>query len=638
MSLFKKFFSLVLLLSLGGLHAAKPGKAKPALSYTNKEAGVTASLSGSISNSTDVGINTSLLNNKAKGAFGDRIDAAAVNKTKIEVTGNIKHNNGVEAQVTARTKLAWGNAKNLSTSTESIKFGEAYLGGHSHTLEPNVLFVREAWVAFDLDKLLNYNLGKQSITVGLFPFSVGRGISLGDAFGVNPVSLGFYGDRTVDQHAPGVKWSGNAYLDSLKYDIYTGIDKNSMTNIKDTGNQIYDRLIIGGKHVDADKFARGFGHFDLVFASRLKWDAIDNKKEEHKVSFEPYFVYNHDNTQKLEFTGDARSRLGTFGLAAEFQYGCVEFGCEGAFNRGHQEVFAWDRNHVQANSSTGALEYSHLYSDAALTTRLAFTADTNIYRPTSGISSALNSTEVINSVTGAATGVYNAANRFRDYHKNKYRGFMFVADASVYVYKRDVKVSATAGITSGDTNPNTRTNAPEERRYKGFVSQQELYSGKRVKSIFVMGPASSLNRLSPLEESDVVAKPTEGFTNLIFAGMGATFAPECSSCNLTVSPNAITFWQDSRANKFNSTEKASNRLGVELNTFMCVDLCENAKFIATGAVFLPGKHYADIKGTGLDSALSSTIKKAAAAGVTETLPTMSNDAAYSFSVGMEYRF
>ena len=65
--------------------------------------------------------------------------------------------------------------------------------------------------------------------------------------------------------------------------------------------------------------------------------------------------------------------------------------------------------------------------------------------------------------------LFNGPIRFRDAYSNIYKGWMFVTDASLWVYKKDLQVSVTAGITSGDENPNTEIRTKRFNKSKFFI-------------------------------------------------------------------------------------------------------------------------------------------------------------------------
>ena len=592
-----------------------------------------AEVTGKFASSTDAHRFVGLLNKDVKSPFGNYVDEYFASKVKVDVVGNVVYNEGAEVQVGLRAKSVLGNPRAYNTTKQFIKLGEALVGEHSHMLEPRVFFVREAWVNIEMSKALGTTLAFNNFKVGMFPFQVGRGISFGENYAVSPASLGFYSDSTVDQYAPGALLNGTLYSNKIEYDLYAGLLTNKSTHLTETGAQIYDQLIMNNQYPSS--FARGFGRVNYVFVSRLKWTPINDKICGDKMSIEPYVMYNSTPEQKVEFTGDARSTLVTFGVAGEFATSGYELGFECALNRGHQEVYGWDRNivTVATDSTTGVFKqvYTKVYDDAGLSNKTAYVGNTFIYRPTGSVSSALNGTQI------GTTGKFSASDRFRDPYRNNYKGYMFVMDASANLHKNDLKFAVTAGISSGDVNPNTsKTGA--EREYKGFIPVQELYFGKRVKSYFVMGPTSMLSRPHSLVDDTDFTSPIEGFSNIQFVGGGLTYKPEEAKRAYSINPNILIFRQDDPSLKFGSTtEYASNNLGVEMNLFTSVDLIENIKVFAIGAIFKPLQHYKDLAGTQL-TVQKAELVKLAAAGIEENLPTLASHTAYSMSCGIECAF
>src|SRR3989338_4130036 len=73
--------------------------------YKNDE--MEATLEGQIGHSTDASVNASLLNSKAIGARGNKVDRVFVNKTKVSLTTAISHKKGVDALATLYVPLSW---------------------------------------------------------------------------------------------------------------------------------------------------------------------------------------------------------------------------------------------------------------------------------------------------------------------------------------------------------------------------------------------------------------------------------------------------------------------------------------------------------------------------------------------------
>ncbi len=594
-------------------------QSKVKIGFVDAENGFESSLKIKSVVGSDYSRGASLFNTTAVGAFGDLVDESVVQRAKIDFTGHISHEEGMEAQGTLRMRVPFGKYVNF-TSSDPIKLNQTLFGNHVHSLNLNVAYLQELWVDY------NY-YESHSITLGIFSFSVGRGIALGDAFAVNPASLGYYSDKTVDMYAPGGKLTGDFFTSKIKYDLYGAVLKNRSSNFKETGQLIYDQVIINQNY--ASSFCLGFGRVDWLSAARLQCVPYENKKTYTKTLIEPYIVYASDPTQQVNVPFDANGKLVTFGMACEFSYEAVEFGFDAAVNRGRQNVYGWDNNLVIMDT-TGAQVFSNVYTDATLKTKLAYDPKlAYIVRPTGPLSSSLNGKQI------DETGYYNGKGRFLDPYQNKYTGWMAVADASVYIRGRDLKASFGLGATSGDSNPSQKTGSV--RDYNGFVPLQEMYAGKRVKSFFVLGPASSVFRPAPFNDDDSSQQiqTVDGFTNIIFSGVSLTYMPSNWSQKMTFNPNILNYW--SYGNTYNATQTAfaNKYMGIELNLFSRGQINDNLACNVLMALFVPGKHYADIAGTPLGSQ-GADLRKLEQVGLAEILPTISDDTAFALSLGFEY--
>lgn len=518
----------------------------------------------------------------------------------------------------------------MKNSNSTIGIDGVQLGNHSHNLQLKTLYLQEGWVTVKLNGIAESDLlGEHSFTAGAFSYSVGRGIALGDAYLVNPTSLGFYSDRTVDMYAPGAKLSGDFFTSKLRYDLYTAVQRNSSRNVSETGALIYDQLILNGIYPKSP--ARGYGKIDWILAGRLQGTPFNNKDKNIKLVLEPYAVYASDPSQKVKSLYDAIGKLSTFGFACEFTHGDFEFGIDAAFNRGHQKVLGWDNNAPTWKTVNGVLTkvFSGVYSDAALTTNLVYSPTlVSTVRPTPPVSEALNGQQI------GTTGYYSGKDRFRDAYTNKYRGFMIVGDASMFIYKHDLRLAVTAGVASGDKLPTTKEGS--ERVYEGFVPLQEMYAGKRVKSYFVMGGGALLRPTPFNEDENQLLTVTDSFSDLIFTGMSFTFAPEHWERKITINPNVLTYWTYARSYTTKTASgRASNQLGTEISLFSKYHLTECAIVNVSGAVFFPGKHYSDIKGLPLASQRSDALYLISL-GSQEEIPTIGDSTAFTMSVGLEY--
>lgn len=543
-----------------------------------------------------------------------------------------------------RNKFIWGDPETIIETTQrEIRILNVLDGNHSHNLTRLPLWIREIWLSFNVNKALNLTMPHtHTFTLGLFPFELGRGISFGTAYAVNPGVLGFYSNTTIDQYAPAFKLTGNVVSDTLEYDLYAAILEDLSDSFRNTTAKVK-----GQQYGRRNNPQRGFGKIDYLIASRLQWRPIDEKTR--LVHIEPYGFYNHVPEQQVEFIADASSKLATFGLAAEFMHNRIQVGFDAAFNTGSQHVFGWDRNSVRFENNEGYV--------TEVNTQVAQGSPTGplvLFVPGSDTQKAITSSTQSASQNGKeiAPGIFNKNHRFTDSYNNALKGWMAVADAS-FAFDHGVKLCGAVGVASGDENPNKDHlhigDSEMDGDYKGFIGLQEIYSGSRVKSAFVLGGAGRLPRplSTPFSEDvfDTLPTNTSFFTNIVFTGASIEWNPKCWNRYVYVKPNILAYWQQHATKAFdintgkNLPTDASKYLGYEVNLFSELELMADFRFFAVGSVFIPGTHYKDIKGKPLNSEQKKILDNAIKNGANlDNLPLISNDAAYTFNIGLDIRF
>lgn len=549
-----------------------------------------------------------------------------------------------------RNKATWGNPESIAQTTETnLKLLEATFGEHKHFITRHIVWIREMWLKFCINDAFSIDFNnKHYFTLGAFPFELGRGISLGNAFAVGPRALGFYSDNAVDQYAFGFKVSGDIYTNYLTYDLYGAILENRGDSFSNTALKVRGQEF--GRKFNQE---RGPGVIDFIVASRLKWFPI--KEDGQLAAFEPYILFNNAPEQRVEFQADARSKLATIGLAGEFVIDNLEWGFDTAINIGHQVVPGWDRNGVEFENRTG--QVTLVNSRVRINNAQGPKA---IYVPNSATQTIVNTSAQDASQNGRLIGevdgteLFNDINRFRNPSVNSFKGWMFVADAAYRLNcKGDVKIAATVGAASGDRNPNQDLDNPNasavDGDFKGFIGLQELYSGSRVQSVFLLGGTGKAPRpLSIPVSRDVINRlpsTVSGFTNLIFTGASVHWYPKYHDRSFMIRPNLIVYWQQKATNAFDletrmsSTKLARNYLGTEINAFTDAELFDSFKLFFVGSVFIPGSHYKDIKGTPLTREELKLLDRPDDTGVTiDRNPLLGDDIAYTMNLGLEYRF
>jgi len=602
-----------------------------------------------------------------------------VNKFDLGVDFDCKE--WLKGAASARTKAIWGTNLASPTTTASTKILNSVGQRHKHSIPRHFMWLREGWIEVSLNQMFGiHSLERQHhLTVGSFSFKLGRGIALGDAYAVSPDYLGFYSDNAVDQYAFAIKLSGEFIPKKLTYDLYVALLDNLSDNLGKTAQNVF-----GQEYGRLDRPQRGFGHINRLIAGRLVWTPLD--RTDAKATVEPYFLINTDPEQNVEFLADAKGKLGTLGFAGEFANKRFEFGFDTAFNLGRQTVRGWDRNTVTLQNRNGQAQEvnSHVYvnanptKDTNVTNWSAYQAPyvTNGIDATTGTVSTAGSDaqKLIDNATrdqannGKSLGVaadynkvslipevqpnaqanelFNATDRFRDRYCNKYCGWMMVADAAYFIKNGDVRLAATAGYASGDLDPNVDL---KDCDYQGFIGLQELYAGKRVKSAFFLGGAGNLRR--PLDVPTTTEQPnrfgslTSGFTNLAFLGMGAQWKPQTWDKKFELNPNVLGYWQTFPTRSFDLEtfqtidKPAHSYLGTEVNVYLKKEIFCNLDLFGITSVFIPGRHYDDVKGKPLNRAQQKILDRIDKTGFNEEqVPGLGNDISFTINIGFEYKF
>ena len=552
-----------------------------------------------------------------------------------------------EALLNIRNKGVWGNPESIASTTETeLKILDAQLGRHRHAIPVHILWIRQIWLDFSINAILGLPfIFNHGFKFGLFPFQVGRGIALGDAYAVGPRILGFYNDDVVDQFAPGGLLYGDILEDRLSYNLYAGILQNKSTSLAETGEAIF-----GQSYGRLKNPQRGSGSINFVIAGKLNWTVFDTVKL-GKLAVEPYALYNRDPEQMIEFRGDSINQLGTIGVAAEYTYPRFEIGFDYALNLGQQRVKGWDRNQVQLDNRNGqaVIVNSHVLDQNK--NKIPFIKGSSAqkiiecsYQDESQNGQVIGTVDGVGYLSGTVN-LTNGGTRFRDPYTNKYEGWMFVIDGLYNVIRQDLKLAATAGIATGDDNPNNET---IDGIYSGFIPLQEAYYGKRVKSAFLLGGAGKLRRplSNPTEQSPFRFAPSiNGFTNLVFCGFGLKWEPSDWPKRFMINPNILPFWEEKPIKKFDALTRqeldvpASTFLGTELNLFIDYWVLKDLKLTFVGSIFFPGQHYTDIQGKPLDATQKLLLDRLDPTGFEEDrIPNLGDDPAYTLNVSLEFKF
>ena len=562
--------------------------------------------------------------------------------------------NVLEFLCQVRNKGIWGNPESIASTTfADIKVLDAIRGTHKHGFPRHIFWIRQLWLQFNLNQAVGLPFkNRHTFTLGSFPFQLGRGIALGDAYAVGPEILGFWADSAIDQYAFGAKFSGEIFPAILSYDLYTAILQNNSSSLFDTEKRVLAQQFGGLENPE-----RGFGKVNYIVAGRFNWTTFDNTWL-GRMTLEPYGLYNNDPEQKIEFPADATSKLGTAGLAGEFYGNRFECGFDYAVNFGQQRVKGWDRNIVKENNKGGIVtlindNVTATYTNLAgveVTEPAPYVPDSDAqkiinstFRNESQNGKKINGTAVITelgylaNIPNSPIILKNSQARFGNSYTNKYEGWMFVTDASYSFCDKDLQLAIAAGITAGDNNPNFET---KDKNYSGFIGLQEVYSGKRVRSVFLLGGAGKLKRLLSTPASTEIQAPSRkaqaisGFTNLVFCGTSLKWKPKAWKKPFEINPNVLALWQERQIGN------ARTFLGVETGLFINWSLLKDLKLFWVSSMFFPGSHYKDRMGTPVQTQEEKDfVDNENPTGLKQDRITgLGNNVAYTFNLGLIYTF
>lgn len=549
----------------------------------------------------------------------------------------------VQAHLDIRHKGIWGLGTVFADNTDgaqpvSIQLSDSIFGTHNHPSSKPLLWIKDGWIRFSLNALINsHDTKRHYLKLGWFPFELGRGVTLGAAYGVSRELLGTY-SYPEDKSAPGANLHGELVKDTLSYDLYYSRIEERGKSFRYTANQVKQQLL------GVNTPFRGVAKNDELVAARLQWKACDNDTC-GTLKLEPYVMYNEASDQKIEFLADTKTQLGTSGLALSHKYRGFTIDVESAFNFGNEFIRAWDRNIVQIKrDANGNLieQYSHI-EDAA---------GKNVPVTTASIAAASKRDTTI---TNLGNGFFNKAKRFRPAYKNKLCGWMAVADLAYTFDPYDLTCAAAYAYSSGDNNPHQQE---VNKNLKEFVGLHEFYTGKTVKSVILLGERLLLIP-STLQAGDTKATQDFSFSNLQHLGFSVNWKPKnlIKDHVFHINPNVLLFWRAHASKKFDinagssvtglpsgaaTNENASKFMGTELNLMNKFETIKDLFIHLNLGVFIPGQYFKDIAGVPVGTdyftvlAEKGYITNPTAANARQYR--ISDDISYFMNAGFEFKF
>jgi hypothetical protein len=507
-----------------------------------------------------------------------------------------------------RFRYLWGSCASAEFENGEFYFTDGLFKPNNNCLLRHVVWMRESWVKVmfggDIEK------HKHCLQMGLIPFEIGRGISLGSAYDVAGF-LGFTPTYSINQYAPALLLKTNLTPKTF-FNVYAALLEVECN--------------------DKDKRACGLPYpaelntFDPCFFTRKSFAVIVQQKtcfennKKTKTILEPYLMYLSAPDKSFEAPGDVDAQLVTFGFAVEVEQQKINWGFECACNLGGVFIKPWDRNKINIiKQSDGVIaeQYTKIYDKNQLDTTaklVEVTSENKAYVDASAREPQENGKQI-------GPNLFNAYNRFRPAQNVNMSGYFYIADAEYDCIAKVLQIDLGVGYFSGDSSKLQDANKMSSfeclnQSFSGFVPIQSIYSGKRIRHMvmFNQGIPRFIVQNAEVELGGVAVNPTPSImanninttTNISFLGTRAAWNIErLKKYSVLFAPNIIAYWSPetfyvkhlATKNRKAYTSLVQNYLGTEVNFEFSSLLTPDLKLAGYAGVLFPGSYYKDLIGT-----------------------------------------
>ena len=519
--------------------------------------------------------------------------------------GNIKTPR-VNFYTDIRFRYVWGSTaetKNLDGSLTVADATSTILGSKYNR---HLLWMREGWMKMIIGSEPEKH--QHFVQVGLIPFAIGRGLSLGDAYDASGF-LGFTPGFSIEQYAPAVLLSANP---SGKNEInaYVALTENRQNSLSEIFENVRSSEI-------GSCSLQGVSQKSFILALEGK-AFFDNPAKNQKIMFEPYLIATCSPDKNLEFLRDIDADLSTFGVCVEAEFGKLNCGFECAQNFGNAFIKPWDRNKIQiVKQDDGQLaeQYTKIYDKSPLdpTAELVYVTSTNQGYVDASDKSVTENGEQI------GPNLFNALSRFRPAEDWDLRGYFFIADAAYDYIPKVLTGGIGAGYFSGYANQCPDLNHVSTERllhesYTGFIPVQSQYAGKRIRHLVMFNQGVARYTIAtppPTIDTENVTRSLntdsiDSTTNIAFIGMRLAWdVQHLKTYKLLLAPNIIGYWSPETPRlKILATNTApehlidvQNYLGTEVNLEFSWQIMPELKLSGYAGMLIPGSYYKSIAGT-----------------------------------------
>lgn len=426
---------------------------------------------------------------------------------------------------------------------------------------------------------------------GFFPFKVGNGFVLGNAYDINiPISWQYIYQQ-INQFRPGLLLQLGNKKNTISASTYVGfiVVQNAISS--PTTSPTIDLLsstalfninspsLLHGSHNVVTSFQMNFGPFDP-----------------HHLRCSPYICF-HTTNQYVEFPDDATSKLYTPGIAFLYENNGLRLNFEVAKNFGHQQVKALDRNRlIEFNGPKNTqLFYAPQSGNPFTPLTTASYASSPFTLPDALATSYGNGETFRYAVDADSTYTFkNSYDRYRKSYKNRYAGFLVYFNA--VLTKKQWRWAMAAAYASGANSPNdspvtlflTRLTPgvkykDYDKTYKGFLGTNQFSEASSINALY-FGPGNfRYTNFAVLGGTVAYTIPNEHNKLISHCTLVSYFKPAAQRLDITDQTGATL------------NTPLPHYLGTEFNGAMSYHWQQDLTFSLLGGIFFPGKNYKDLK-------------------------------------------
>lgn len=525
-------------------------------------------------------------------------------------------------------------------------FNQAQSTLHARNLMP-LIFPEQAWFKLNLERICDMLYDRPtSFKIGFFPYTLGRGISLGyhDDLGIESQGWAGEGDFTRYPYMPPAALFTTRIMKNLTTDFYFSKWREVDACIEQT------TLPVRHNHLGEINPERGKGKDRNVLA--IKADYITHPTALETWHLQPYWLYVNAPEQTIEIEADASAQLHTLGMMINIINDNISVNVECAGQYGYQDIHAIDRNSIKdgnfthiflgANDSrvpvpAGNLikkgtDIGYVKAENELANVINSLNNRNLDMQGQPLVKANGSLLRVNPFSGSSNNgsndiqTYNSNifnnKRFRPGYRRNHCGAMALIDINYDFLTYPLRVGAAAGHISGDEYP---YNDELGGSNHGFIPLRSRYKGEAVKS-FLLFDRLIIPRPMNLSHKNLYAfNNLKNLSDLQYLGVSLSWFPLEDRKTMAVSNDLMFFWKAASINKWDkngqcpdvlanqpnqlpfdqqqlnftgweSTEPARRFLGTEFDFKLLYQFIDHCTVFTKLCLFFPGGLYKDLDG------------------------------------------